>query len=479
MPWPATTTRGTTMYFKQFYLGCLAHASYMIGDAGVAAVVDPQRDIDQYLADAKAQGLTIKYVMQTHHHADFVSGHLELAKRTGAQIVMHNSAGPGFEFNGLDDGEAITLGQVEIKLLHTPGHTPESACYLVTDRADKAKGDAAPYGVLTGDTLFIGEVGRPDLVGSKGYTPQQMAGMMYDSLHGKLMALPDSVLVYPAHGAGSACGKNISSDATFSTIGEQRRGNYALKPMTRDEFIATLTENIPDPPNYFQHNAAMNRAGARELTEVPTPPALSPAQFTTRMTEGLIALDVRPAWAYGAGHIRGSKNIALDGKFAPWVGTLIPFNAPLLLIAEGLDELEQAVMRLARVGYESVVGYLDGGIAEWERTGHEVVRTAQLAVEEVHETFGNYQVVDVRAPSEYENGHLPGAINVPLNKLESTYASIDASRPTAVVCRTGYRSSTAISVLESHGITNTVNVVGGTTAWHAKGYKLETVTADG
>src|SRR5215217_8225283 len=328
------------MYFKQFYLGCLAHASYLIGSEGEAAVVDPQRDVDEYLAEADAQGLQIKYVIETHLHADFVSGHQEIAARTGAQIIFGEKAGAAFAHRAVQDGEEIKLGNVKLRFLDTPGHTPEGICVLIT-----APGE--PQKLLTGDTLFIGDVGRPDLAGGKGYTPQMMAAMMYDSLHGKLLKLPDDVEVYPAHGAGSMCGRNMSKE-TSSTIGEQRKFNYALKPMSKDQFVQMLTADFLEAPSYFPKDAEINRSGARELSELQPPQALTPQQVFELRDH--VLLDVRSAGDFGAGHVPGSMNIGLGGQFAMWAGSLIPLNASIVIIADTGAQIDESVVRLARVG---------------------------------------------------------------------------------------------------------------------------------
>src|ERR1044071_74138 len=342
------------MYFKQFYLVWLAHASYLIGSEGEAAVVDPQRDVDEYIDEAKAHGLQIKYVIETHLHADFVSGHQEIAARTGAQIIFGAQGGVAFEHRAVKDGEEIRMGSVVLRFIETPGHTPEGICVLVS-----APGE--PQKLLTGDTLFIGDVGRPDLAGGKGYTPQTMAEMMYDSLHGKLLKLPDEVEVYPAHGAGSMCGRNMSKE-TSSTIGEQRKFNYALKPMSKDEFVHMMTADLPEAPSYFPKDAEINRSGARGLSELQPPQPLTPQQVLELRDAGHILLDVRSAADFGAAHVPGSMNIGLGGQFAMWAGSLIPLSAALVLIADTDAQVDESVVRLARVGIENVKGFLKGGI---------------------------------------------------------------------------------------------------------------------
>jgi glyoxylase-like metal-dependent hydrolase (beta-lactamase superfamily II)/rhodanese-related sulfurtransferase len=465
------------MYFKQFYLGCLAHASYLVGSDGEAVVVDPQRDVDEYLAEANAQGLAIKYVIETHLHADFVSGHQELASRTGAEIVFSEKANASFAHRAVREGEEIRLGKVVLRFMETPGHTPEGICVLVTDTEVSDE----PQKILTGDTLFIGDVGRPDLAGGKGYTPQMMAEMMYDSLHGKLLKLPDEVEVYPAHGAGSMCGRNMSKE-TSSTIGEQRKFNYALKPMTREQFVSLMTADLPEAPAYFPRDAEINRSGARDLSELSPPQALSPQQVSESRDQGNVLLDVRAAAEFGAGHVPGSVNIGLGGQFAIWAGSLIPLNSTLVLIAETQAQVDESVVRLARVGIENVKGYLEGGVENWRAAGFPVDSIPQLSVVELKEklaTTADLQVVDVRRPTEYGSGHVPRALNAPLATLDRAAGQLpfERDKPTAVICAGGYRSSAAASLLEQLGFTNLLNVSGGTGAWINAGYPVETPTS--
>jgi glyoxylase-like metal-dependent hydrolase (beta-lactamase superfamily II)/rhodanese-related sulfurtransferase len=459
------------MYFKQFYLGCLAHASYLIGAEGEAAVVDPQRDVDQYIVEADAQHLKIKYIIETHLHADFVSGHRELAARTGAEIVFGSKAGAAFPHLAAKDGDELKVGTVVLKILETPGHTPESISVLVIDK----EVSDSPAKVLTGDALFIGDVGRPDLVGSKGYTAAQMAGMLYESLHGKLLKLGDDVEVFPAHGAGSLCGRNISKD-TSSTIGEQRRFNYALQPMPQDEFVRMMTTDLPEAPAYFPRDAEINRTGAAAIQDLPRPPELSPAKVDALSHKGYIILDVRPSASYGNGHVRGSLNIALGGQFASWAGTLIALGTPIIVVADEIAEVDEAVLRLARVGIESVKGFLGGGMYAWDQAGMSAITMPQMPVDELRSRMGeqsDLQVVDVRRPGEYNNGHVPGALNLPLDHLQAQSFNLDRTRPTAVICASGYRSSAATSLLERQGFSQLINVVGGTNAWIAAGHPAE------
>src|ERR1041384_1298484 len=455
------------MYFKQFYLACLAHASYLIGSEGEAAVVDPQRDVDEYLAEADAQGLCIKYVIETHLHADFVSGHQEIAARTGAQIIFGEKADAEFEHRAVRDGEEIKLGSAVLRFIETPGHTPEGICVLVTEEPDQ------PAKLLTGDTLFIGDVGRPDLAGGKGYTPQMMAEMMYDTLHGKLLKLPDEVEVYPAHGAGSMGGRNMSKE-TSSTIGEQRKFNYALKPMSKEEFVTMMTADLPEAPIYFPRDAAINRSGARGLSELQPPQALTPQQAQEQAD---VLLDVRSAADFGAGHVPGSVNIGLGGQFAMWAGSLIPLQAAIVIVADTGAQVDESVVRLARVGIENVKGYLDGGVQSWRDAGLPLETIPQLSVAELKEQMANsdLQIVDVRRPAEYVNGHVPRALNAPLASLDKSLGPLplEKNKPTAVICAGGYRSSAAASLLQKQGFSNLLNVSGGTGAWVNAGYPVE------
>jgi glyoxylase-like metal-dependent hydrolase (beta-lactamase superfamily II)/rhodanese-related sulfurtransferase len=458
------------MYFKQFYLGCLAHASYLIGSEGEAAVVDPQRDVDQYIDEAEAQGFKIKHVIETHLHADFVSGHRELGARTGADIIFGARSGAEFPHRAVNDGEEIKLGRVTLRFLDTPGHTPESISILVIDNDVSPQ----PQKVLTGDALFIGDVGRPDLAGGRGYTAEQMAASLYDSLHGKLMKLDDGVEVYPAHGAGSMCGRNISKE-TSSTIGEQRRFNYALKPMSKDEFVRMMTADLPEAPAYFPRDAEINRTGAPALEELPRPKELAPEEVNA-LSKSHLLLDIRSAAAFGNAHVPAALNIALGGQFATWCGTLIGIGTPIVLIADDLAAVDEAVMRLARVGIESVAGYLGGGMRAWDQAGLEIEAIPQMPVDELHARIAegiDLQVVDVRRPGEYVCGHVPGAINLTLAHLEQDLSRLNSNRPAAVICASGYRSSAATSILERRGFSQIFNVVGGTNGWINAGYPVD------
>ena len=450
------------MFFKQFYLGCLAQASYMIGSEGEAAVVDPRRDVDEYLEEASRQGLEIRHVIETHLHADFVSGHRELARRTGARIYFGAAAGATVPHVAVREGDEIRMGSLRLRFLETPGHTPESVCVLVFE------GGETPSAVLTGDTLFIGDVGRPDLLGGAG-SAADLAGRLYDSLHGKLLALPDSVLVYPAHGAGSLCGKNISSE-TSSTIGQQRRFNYALQPMSRADFVRMTTTDLPEAPGYFSRDVAINRAGAGAIGELSAAPALSARDVASRAAAGALVLDTRPAAAYGTAHVPGSMHIGLSGQFASWAGTLLPGGAPILLVAEDPDRVQEAQIRLARVGIESVAGYLENGIAAWEREGLPLASTDQITVDELDRRLAENragQLIDVRRPGEWKAAHIAPARHIALHELADRASELDSGSPLAFICASGYRSSIATSILERSGYRSLTNVVGGMSAWTA------------
>ncbi|MGE0433743.1 MAG: rhodanese-like domain-containing protein [Planctomycetota bacterium] len=463
------------MFFKQYYLGCLAHASYLIGDAGEAAVVDPQRDVDAYLADCEANGLMLRWIIETHVHADFVSGHAELAERSGATIALGRQARPGFGFHALADGDEIIMGNAVIRAIETPGHTPEHISLLVTD----ASAPDAPPKVLTGDTLFIGDVGRPDLVASRGHTADEMAALLYDSLHHKLLALDDTVEVWPGHGKGSLCGRYMS-DATSSTIGEQRRTNFMLQPMSKDEFIRKAAADQPEVPDYFIHDVQLNLAGAPPLGAMKTPIALDPAGFAAMMDDGALVLDTRDAWDFGEAHIPGSLNVGLDGRFASWVGSLVSPDQPVLLVCTGEGKMREATMRLARVGLHNAAGWLAGGLQAWADAKRELASVPQMLADELHEkvTSGGLQLLDVRRVPEYEAGHIAGATNIPLDALpDAGNCGLDPDQPVVVICSSGHRSSIASSLLERQGFCDIANLVGGTEAWEAFDFELVTPAA--
>ena len=452
------------MLFQPYYLGCLAHASYLIGSDGEAAVVDPQRDIDVYIDDAERHGLEIRYVIETHLHADFVSGHRELAERTGARIYLGRRSGASVPHVAVHDGMELGLGRARLRFVETPGHTPESISILLLP----PPGADEPRRVLTGDALFVGEVGRPDLVAAKGFTASEMAAELYDSLHGKLLALDDDVEVWPAHGAGSACGRNIGQERS-STIGVQRRLNYALQPMTKEAFIALVTSDLPSAPAYFGRAAEQNRVGAPPLVASPRPPALRAADLERILGEGVV-VDTRRMEEFAKGHIPGALFIGLQGSFAPWAGTLLPHDRPIALVAEDERRVDEALVRLARVGLGNVVGYLDGGMFSWRRELRPTPRLAVVSAKQLRQRLGALTLVDVRRHAEFEAGHIDGALSLPLDELDSRSASLPRDRPLAVICGTGYRSTIAASVLERRGFIDVVNVAGGMRAWSAESF---------
>jgi hydroxyacylglutathione hydrolase len=461
------------MYFEQFYLGCLAHASYMLGSEGEAVVVDPQRDVDIYLKAADEHGLKIKHIFETHLHADFVSGHTELAGRTGARIYMGAKAAAMFPHVALHDGSTVQAGKIRITALETPGHTPESVCLVVTDEEKSPK----PWAVLTGDTLFIGDVGRPDL--SRAHTPQQLAGLLYDSLHGKLLTLSDQVLVYPAHGAGSLCGRNMRAERS-STIGTERLTNYALQIQSRDDFIRQLTENLPSRPEYFLLDAQINRAGAPALGELPELPPVSARELKALLDQGVFALDVRPNPDFAAAHVPGSVNIALSGQFASWAGTIMGLSARPVLVAETPEQYAEARLRLARVGIEDPRGFLEGGIAAWKQAGFPTSQLPQMTAEELHDRLrrDQPQILDVRREGEWRAGHIAGAAWWPLDHFKVSPPEVDQATPLAVHCQGGYRSMIACSLLRRAGVENVINVTGGFDAWRNAGLPVEAAVAE-
>jgi len=460
--------------FQQHYLTCLAQASYLVGDGGECAIVDPRRDIDVYLDGAAALGMTITHIIETHLHADFVSGHLELAARTGATIHVGHRAGADYEHVPAHDGDEIVMGDVTLRFLETPGHTPESVCVLVFDRSVDAE---RPLKVLTGDTLFIGDAGRPDLVSSKGLTAEDMAGMMYDSLHDKLMVLPDETEVFPGHGAGSACGRAMSS-ALSCTIGVQKQTNWALQPQSREEFIASQTVGLPPAPRYFPVAAELNRSGPPLLSELPALALLDADALAAAQQAGALVLDVRTADAFAVGHVPGSVNIGLDGQFASWVGALLIDVGGVVVVAEDEAAAREAVLRMSRVGHHGVAGVLAGGFPSWTAAGMALASHERIdpdAAEERRTTEGGPTVLDVRREPEHEGGHVPGALNLPLHRLDEGLddMGLDPAAPLLVICLGGYRSSTACSLLERRGFTGLIDIRGGTRAWVDAGLPVE------
>jgi len=457
------------MILEQFYLGCLAHASYLIGSEGVAAVVDPQRDVRIYLDAARQQGLGIAHIIETHLHADFVSGHQELAQSTGAAIYLGEGSGATFPHRAVRDGDEIEFGKCRLRFLQTPGHTLESISVVVMD----AESGNDPQAVLTGDTLFIGDVGRPDL--SDTHTPQQLAGLLYDSLHHKLLGLPDSVKVYPAHGAGSMCGRNISADRN-STMGRERLTNYALQPMTRERFVEVMTQDLPARPEYFQRDVDVNRHGAAALESLPPVAVLSPEEVFKRQRQGAAVLDTRAATPYCSAHVPGSIQIGLGGQFAAWAGAVLGLDRDLILVAEDDQAAEEARLRLARVGIERVVGRLRDGIAGWAHAGLALAEIGQIAVQDLREEMARdpeLAVVDVRRQAEWNQGHIAGALLLPLDQIGKRAAPLDPQKLTAVHCKSGYRSAIACSLLEARGFQKVMNVLGGYDAWVGAGLPSE------
>ncbi len=445
------------MLFHQFYLNCLAHASYLIGDpeTGTAAVVDPQRDVDQYVQMAEEHGLAIKHVFLTHFHADFVAGHLELRDRIGAAIYLGAAAQAEYAFTPLKTGDTVEFGGVKITALETPGHTPESISLLVNDTK-----------VLTGDTLFVGDVGRPDLRVALGWSAQDLGGMLYDSLREKLLTLPDSTLVYPAHGAGSLCGKALGQE-TFTTIGEQRLHNYALQPMTKEAFIDIVTADQPDAPPYFTYDAVLNtkeRATLDDTLERTVHP-LTLQEVLKMQAEGAQVLDARDPGVHAAGHLAGSVNVGLGGQYATWAGTVLDREQPIVLITEQ-GRAQEAAMRLGRIGFDNVAGYLDEAVPpEHTRTTERL--SPQLAAER------KAVLIDVRGPREREQKRIAGSLALPLNHLRERFAEVPSERPLLVYCAGGYRSSIAASLLQREGLGPVSEIAGGVAAWEAAELPLE------
>jgi hydroxyacylglutathione hydrolase len=468
------------MKIHQYYLACLSHASYMITDekTKTAAVVDPQRDIDQYLADAKAGGYTIKHVFLTHFHADFIAGHIELRDRAGATIHLGSRAQAEFECVPMKDGDRIEFGDVRLEILETPGHTPEGISILVYDLA---KSPAEPLAVLTGDTLFIGDVGRPDLLASIGVTADELADMLYDSITNKLVKLPDATLVYPAHGAGSMCGKSLSKE-TVSTIGEQKKFNYALRPMSREAFKTIVTADQPEAPEYFVHDAILNRkerASLEESMKKTLKPLALDAVLALEQAGGQL-LDVRDGIDFEGGHLRGALNIALSGKYATWAGSMLSHDRPIVVIAEEGGE-EEAVMRLGRIGFDNVAGFLSGGMNALANRDDLVERTERITAPALSEWLGGTRkefgpaptIVDVRSEAERAAGHIKGSLNIPLSHLEERAGEIPSGSPVAVHCEGGYRSAIAASLLQKLGRGDVHDIVGGYKAWLAAQLPVE------
>lgn len=460
------------MYLQRYYLECLSHASYMVADeqTKVAAVIDPQRDIEIYVDDAREHGFRIEHVVLTHFHADFVAGHIELRDRLGAQIAMGRAAEAEFEFRKLRDGDVIEFGNVRLGALETPGHTPEGISILAYDLEQDAE---RPQAVFTGDTLFIGDVGRPDLLASIGVTADELAEMLYDSLQNKLLKLPDETLVYPAHGAGSMCGKNMSDEAV-STIGEQRKYNYALQPMSREEFVKLVAVDQPDAPEYFAYDAFKNRQERASL-ESSMQDSLRPLSLEDALrlqARGAQLVDVRDAVEFAGDHLRGVLNVGLRGKYATWAGTVLNHEDPIVVIAEAGSE-EEAVMRLGRIGYDNVRGFLEGGMSALESYPEMLQRVERITAHALHERLESEErpvVLDVRAEKEREEaGFIEGSLNIPLNQLRDRIDEVPVDQGVVVHCAGGYRSSIACSLLQRQGHAEVRDLVGGFQAWVTSG----------
>jgi len=464
------------MKVEQFYLGCLAHASYLISDeeTKTAAVVDPQRDVARYLEAAERDGLTIRHVILTHLHADFIAGHLELRDRVGATIYLGAKAQAEYAFTPLGDGDTVEFGSVKLQAMETPGHTPESISILVFDMAQSA---SEPAAVLTGDTLFIGDVGRPDLRAALGWKPDVLARMLYGSLTTKLLGLPDATLVYPAHGAGSLCGRNIGKEAV-STMGVQRRTNYALQPMSEEEFVKMITADQPEAPAYFTYDAVLNTK-ERPTLEIALELALFPLELETVLTmmrEGAQVVDVRDPDEFATGHLRGSINIGLGGQYATWAGTLLSRDKPIVLIANPGRE-EEAAMRLGRIGFDHVAGYLRGGMRELEDKTELVSGTQRVDANELARELRGGEgvvVVDVRGAKEREAKRIAGSLHVALSHLQERMGELPKEKKIVVHCAGGYRSSIAASLLERGGLEGVRELAGGLAGWEAAKLEVET-----
>jgi hydroxyacylglutathione hydrolase len=456
------------MIFEQHYLECLSQASYFIGDetTGRAVVVDPRRDIAPYLESAAEHGMTIELVLETHFHADFLSGHLEMAEATDATIAYGSAAAPEFEARLLEHGERISLGDVELEIRHTPGHTPESISIVVYEH----QGDDVPYGVLTGDTLFIGDVGRPDLLSSIGVTKEDLAGRLYDSLHEQLLTLPDETLLYPGHGAGSACGKNLSSDTSCS-IGVQRESNYALQPMSKDDFIDVVTEGQTAPPAYFSYNAALNKTIRPLFNEDASSTSMTIEQALDAQQKGAIVLDSRSPDEFATGHLKGSINVGLAGRYSEFVGGIIAAGSEIIIVAETGREAE-SLTRLARIGFDNVIGHLANPLEAFAGSPNTVSRSSRVdvrAMKTAMDTVDGLQVLDVRQPGETAAGVIEGSIVIPLTLLSADFGELDPAKPTLIYCAGGFRSMIAASKLEHEGFSDVTDLLGGYGAWTGAG----------
>jgi len=453
-----------SLLVENFFLGCLAHASYLVGSEGIATVIDPQRDVDIYIDAAAQHGLKIAHIVETHLHADFVSGHRELAERTGARIYLGAEAGATFPHTPVRDGDSLQFGKCRFDFFATPGHTVESICIAMTDLASSSR----PRAVFTGDTLFVGDVGRPDLSGD--HTPQELAAMLYASLHDKLLKLPDETEIFPAHGAGSLCGRQMGSERS-STIGKERRTNYALQARDCDEFIRLLTDGLPPRPEYFGREVELNRQGATAIDQIPRPlPVRAPEVFRLQ-SEGAIALDTRPAMQFAVAHVPGSLHIALSGQYASWAARILGLDKRIILVGEDPDHLRESQLRLARVGIEHVGAYLEDGITGWIMGGYELDYIPQISVQEFVELLEQEKdriaVLDVRERGEVEAGAIEGSLRIPLGQLQGRTGELDRDKLVVVHCKGGYRSSIATSILRRDGFRDIANLTGGYDAWTA------------
>jgi glyoxylase-like metal-dependent hydrolase (beta-lactamase superfamily II)/rhodanese-related sulfurtransferase len=449
---------------EQFFLGCLAHASYLVASEGIAAVIDPQRDVDLYIDYAREKNLKIEHIIETHLHADFVSGHHELAQRTGARIYLGEDAHATFPHTAIKDGDTLQFGNARFAFLHTPGHTIEGICAVLTDLASPS----APRAVFTGDTLFVGDVGRPDLSGD--YTPQELAALLYKSLHEKLLKLPDDTEIFPAHGAGSLCGRQMGSERS-STIGKQRRTNYALLARNQDEFIHLLTDSLPPRPEYFGRDVELNRQGASSINQLPAPKPLAADEVLRLQSEGAIVLDTRPAMEFAVAHVPGSVHIALSGQYASWAARILGLDKHIILVGEDADHLRESQLRLARVGIEHVDAYLEGGITGWIQSGRELDYIPQISAQEFDELReqekDHIAILDVREPGEVALGAIENSIRIPLGQLGDRTNELDPSKLLVVHCKGGYRSAIATSILRRAGFREIANLTGGFDAWQA------------
>ena len=450
-----------------FFLGCLAHASYLVSSEGIAAVIDPQRDVDIYIQAAEEKGLKITHIIETHLHADFVSGHHELAQRTGAKIYLGAGSGATFPHTAVKDGDKLQFGHCRFDFFSTPGHTVESICIAMTDLSDSAR----PRAIFTGDTLFVGDVGRPDLSGDK--TPQELATMLYQSLNDKVLKFSDETEIYPAHGAGSLCGRQMGSERS-STIGKERRTNYALQAHSAEEFVHLLTDSLPPRPEYFGRDVELNRQGAPAIDQIPPPVAVRAPEVRRMQSEGAIVLDTRPAMQFAVAHVPGSVHIGLSGQYASWAARILGLDKQIILVGEDADQLRESQLRLARVGIENVKAYLEDGITGWITGGYELDYIPQISVQEfcdlLEKEKDHIAILDVRERGEVEAGAMQNSIRIPLGQLQARTSELDPSKLLVVHCKGGYRSSIATSLLRRAGFRDIANLTGGFDAWKTLGH---------